>query len=140
MQHDDVSVSAVPFRGYAWHVYPDPASAGALAGDSPFSTGDTRGPGHPPPEAPPGVAALWTVGGKLPALRNQIEDRAYLVLTEKPEPPAVTAGWEVEAARLAPNFELDQRGGRTARLVRVIRTAETGWGPLQECEFQIDRA
>jgi hypothetical protein len=138
-------------RGYAWHVYPDPASAGALAGDSPFGSGgaddagetggadDADGPVRPPLEPPPGIAALWTVRGKLPTLVNQVEDRAYLILSESDKPPGVASGWFVEPARLSGTFELDQRGGRTVRLVRVVRTAETPWGPLQECEFQIDR-
>jgi hypothetical protein len=75
----------------------------------------------------------------VPDLVNQVEDRAYLVLTEAPAPPEVASGWFIELARLAAPFELDQRGGRSVRLIRPIRTAETSWGPLQECEFQIDR-
>jgi hypothetical protein len=127
-------------RGYAWHVYPDPGSEGALAGDSPFNTGDTRDPGRPPLEPPPGVAALWTVSGKMPAMANQVESRAYLVLSDSPTPPEVCPGWFVEPARLAERFELDQRGGRSVRLIRVIHSDETPWGPVQECEFQVDRA
>jgi hypothetical protein len=126
-------------RGYAWHVYPDPASAGALAGESPFADGETRGPGRPPSEPPPGVPAFWTVRGRTPDLVNQVEDRAYLVLTESTDPPGVDAGWFAEPARLAASFELDQRGGRTVRLIRVVRTVETESGPLQDCEFQVDR-
>lgn len=139
MKESIASSDASLVRGYAWHVYPDPGSPGALAGDSPFNTGDPRGPGRPPLEPPPGVAALWTVSGKVPALVNQVEDRAYLILSESPRPPEVGAGWFVEAARLSERFELDQRGGRSVRLIRVIHTADTPWGPLQECEFQIDR-
>jgi len=132
-------------RGYAWHVYPDPAVPGALAGDSPFSPGDTEdeedvdGPVRPPLEPPPGIPAFWTIHGKVPDLVNQVEDRAYLVLSQSPKPPAVATGWYVEPARLAGTFELDQRGRRTVRLIRVIRRDETPWGPLQECEFQVDR-
>jgi len=86
---DDIATSdASLIRGFAWHVYPDPASPGALEGDSPFNPGESRGPGRPPLEAPPGVAAFWTIRGKLPSLVNQVEGRAYLVLTERPEPPA----------------------------------------------------
>jgi hypothetical protein len=142
MREDNASSDASLLRGHAWHVYPDPATPGALGGESPFNfnPGESRGPGRPPTEPPPGVVAFWTVEGKVPALRNQVEGRAYLVLTEAPEPPAVAPGWEVEAARLADNFELDQRGGRSARLVRVVQTAETKWGPVQDCEFQVDRA
>jgi len=134
------SNDAALLRGYAWHIYPDPASPGALAGDTPFSHGETRGPGRPPQESPPGIQAFWTVGGKVPSLLNQVEERAYLVLTEHQHAPAVTAGWFVEPARLAENFELDQRGDRSARLIRIIRTIDTPSGPVQECEFQVDRA
>jgi len=140
MKNDDVRTgSASLVRGYAWHVYPDPASSGALAGDSPLNPGDTGGPGRPPREPPPGVPAFWTLHGKMPELLNQVEDRAYLVLSETPRPPEVASGWYVEPARLVAQFELDQRGGRSVRLIRIVGTAETQWGPLQECEFQIDR-
>jgi hypothetical protein len=140
MKETMATSDAVPIRGFAWHVYPDPAGPGALAGDSPFNPGESRGPGRPPTDAPRGVAAFWTVHGKVPALLNQVEDRACLVLTEDDAPPGVGAGWFVEPARLAERFELDQRGGRPARLLRVLGTRTTGLGPLQECEFQIDRA
>jgi hypothetical protein len=125
-------------RGYAWHVYPDPASAGALTLDSPFNTGDTDGPDRPPLEPPPGVSAFWTVHGKTPDLVNQVEDRAYLVLSESPNPPEVVPGWYVEPARLTGRFELDQRGGRTVRLIRTVGRAVSSWGPVLECEFLID--
>lgn len=133
------SGNASLIRGRAWHVYPDPATPGALAGDSPFSHGETRGPGRPPLESPPGLLAFWTVDGKIPAFRNQVEDRSYLVLTEDLAPPEVGGGWFVEPARLAEDFELDQRGDRSARLIRIIRTAQSAWGPVQDCEFQVDR-
>ena len=68
-----------------------------------------------------------------------MEDHAYLVLTERDQPPRVGPGWFVETARLAEDFELDQNGGRTARLLRTVRRLDTKWGPLQDCEFQIDR-
>ncbi|HWE40299.1 MAG TPA: hypothetical protein VG406_27350 [Isosphaeraceae bacterium] len=140
MKETTATSDAAPVRGFAWHVYPDPAGSGALAGDGPFNPGESRGPGRPPLEGPPGVAAFWTVHGKVPALLNQVEDRAYLVLTEDHRPPEVGPGWFVEPARLAERFELDQRGGRTARLLRVLGTRATDLGPLQECEFQIDRS
>lgn len=132
-------------RGFAWHVYPDPASAGALTLDSPFNkedTGDIEGTDalvRPPMEPPPGVSAFWTIHGKRRDLINQVEDRAYLVLTESHEPPAVVSGWFVEPARVADGFELDQRGDRSVRLIRTIRTVETEWGRVPECEFQVDR-
>ena len=52
---------------------------------------------------------------------------------------SLASGWYVEPARLVAQFDLDQRGGRSVRLIRIVGTAETQWGPLQECEFQIDR-
>lgn len=123
-------------RGHAWHVYPDPATPGAYDGDSPFDLDGTATDAARPPD---GVVAFWTVGGKLPTLRNQVEDRAYLVLTRKLEPPKVSAGWGIEPARLATSFEIDQHGRRSVRLIRVLHTNETPWGPVQDCEFQVDR-
>lgn len=55
------------------------------------------------------------------------------------EPPAVTPGWTVEAARISENVELDQRGDRSARLIRTLNAAETRWGQVKKCEFQVDR-
>ena len=42
MKEPTATSDASLVRGYAWHIYPDPASPGALAGDSPFNTGDPR--------------------------------------------------------------------------------------------------
>ena len=75
-----------------------------------------------------------------PGISNDHDGHSYLVLTEAPEPPEVTAGWMVEMARLDESFQFDQRGGRWVRLVRVIGTAETPWGPVLDGEFQVDRA
>src|SRR5262245_32596337 len=132
MKGDTATSDASPLRGYAWHVYPDPAAPGALAADSPFAGNDPRGPGRAPIGPPQGIVAFWSVSGQLPSLRNQVEDHAYLVLTRRDEPPNVGPGWFTETARLADSFELDQRGGRTARLLRVVRRLETEWGPLQD--------
>ena len=138
MRPDTVAHDSSLVRGYAWHVYPDPASAGALARDDPFSP-----PGHPDrggsPPLPRGVVDFWTVGGKSPSLVNQVEGRAYLVLTDGPEPPAVSGGWFAEVARLEDDFEIDQRGDRSLRLIRVVNTVQTPSGPVQDCEFQVDR-
>lgn len=128
-------------RGFAWHVYPDPASPGALAGESPFAGGlAPPGPARSPLEPPPDVTKFWTVWrGEASELLNQVERRAYLVLTDAPVAPDVKTGWYVEPARLEAAFEIDQRGDRSVRLVRFIRSVETPSGPVQECEFQIDR-
>ncbi len=47
--------------------------------------------------------------------------------------------WFVEPARLIDRFELDQRGERTVRLVRTIRTLEMQWGLDDDRESRIDR-
>lgn len=128
-------------RGYAWHVYPDPATPGALAGESPFPGGeDLPGPERGPLEPPADVKKFWTVWrGEESELINQTERRAYLVLTETPVAPDVKSGWFTDPARLEDPFEIEQRGDRTVRLIRIIRSVETPSGPVQECEFQIDR-
>lgn len=88
---------------------------------------------------PPGVVAYWMLNKNAPGIENDHEGHTYLIATEKPEPPAVGLGWFVEPAHLSPSFELDQRGDRSARLVRIVQAQETPWGRLQDCEFQIDR-
>jgi len=128
-------------KGFAWHVYPDPAAPGALAGESPFAGGrDLPGPERSPLEPPPDITTFWTVErGEASELLNQVEERAYLVVTEAPVAPDVKMGWHVEQARLEDPFEIDQRGDRSVRLVRFVRSVETPSGPVQECEFQVDR-
>ena len=37
--------TATTVRGYAWHVYPDPATPGVFERDNPFSLGDPHDPG-----------------------------------------------------------------------------------------------
>lgn len=127
-------------KGFAWHVYPDPATPGVLAGESPFGGQDAPSPGRSPTEPPPDVPAFWTVWrGEASEMLNQVERRAYLVLSDAPIPPDLKSGWFVEPARLESSFEIDQRGDRSVRLIRVIRSVETPSGPVQECEFQVDR-
>lgn len=128
-------------RGYAWHVYPAPATPGVFADESPFpGRKDLPGPERPPLEPPDDVKKFWTVWrGEASELINQVERRAYLVLTEAPVAPDVKSGWFADPARLEDPFEIDQRGDRSVRLIRVIRSVETPSGPVQECEFQIDR-
>src|SRR3954452_11563208 len=95
-------------RGYAWHAYPDPATPGVFAGDNPFGTAEPPGPARSPAPPPPGVTDFRLVGKNTPGIGNHTDGHTYLILTEAPEPPAVTAGWSVEGARLSQEFELDQ--------------------------------
>src|SRR5690606_21452284 len=89
-------------KGFAWHVYPDPATPGAHAGESPFAGGrDLPGPERSPLEPPPDITTFWTVErGEASELLNQVEERAYLVVTEAPVAPDVKTGWNVEPAQL----------------------------------------
>lgn len=139
MTQEIASGNASLTRGYAWHAYPDPATPGVFAGDNPFGTQEPPADDRPSPPPPTGVVDFWLVGKNTPGIHNQTDGHTYLILTEAPEPPAVTAGWFVEGARLSEEFELDQRGDRSVRLIRTLDTAETGWGPVRQCEFQVDR-
>ena len=126
-------------RGYAWHAYPDPATPGVFAGDNPFGTHEPPGPDRSPATLLQGVTDFWLVGKNTPGISNHADGHTYLILTETTEPPAVTDGWSVEGARLSQEFELDQRGTRSVRLIRVLNTAQTEWGTVKHCEFQVDR-
>jgi len=139
MKPEIASSNASLVRGYAWHAYPDPATPGVFAGDNPFGTDETPGLARSPTPMPQGVLDFWLLGKNTPGIRNHIDGHTYLILTESTEPPAVAAGWSVEGARLSPEFELDQRGDRSVRLIRVLNTAETERGPAKQCEFQVDR-
>ena len=90
-------------------------------------------------EAMDGVVAFWRLGPETPGIHNHPDGQTYLALTEAPDPPGVADGWFAEAARLSDDFELDQRGDRSVRLLRVIGADETEWGPVEECELQVDR-
>lgn len=127
-------------RGYAWHAYPDPATPGIFADDDPFGSDELADPDRTNRGLPAGVLRFWKIAENTPGIANRIDGESYLVLSDSPEPPSVEAGWFVEAARLSERFELDQRGGRSVRLVRLIGTETTGWGAVAECEFQVDRA
>lgn len=134
------SHDAAIIRGHCWHVYPDLATPGVMAGDNPFGTDEAPGPGRDEPaHKPDGVLNFWLVDKNAPGLLNFHEGHSYLVLTEALEPPRVTAGWAVEAARLTDDFQLDQRGDRWVRLVRIIGSIDTIYGLVPDCEFQVDR-
>jgi len=140
MRQEFASNDASLVRGYAWHVYADPATPGVMAGDDPFGADEPPGRERTPVEPPEGVGPYWLLNKNTPGIENHTEGHSYLVLTDGLDQPEVTAGWMVEAARLDESFQLDQRGGRTARLVRIIRTADSPFGKIQDCEFQVDRA
>src|SRR4051812_46679220 len=93
-------------RGWAWHVYPDPATPGVLAGDHPFGTAEPPGPEGIPARPPAGVVRFWRVIKNTPGIHNSHDGQTYLAVTEEPEPPEVTPGWIVEAARLDDSFQL----------------------------------
>jgi hypothetical protein len=139
MNSEITSGDASLVRGYAWHAYPDPATPGVFAGDHPFGTSETPGLGRSPTVPPQGVMDFWMVGKNTPGISNETDGHTYLILTEAPDAPAVAAGWSVEGARLSREFELDQRGDRSVRLIRILNEVETGWGPVKHCEFQVDR-
>jgi hypothetical protein len=114
-------------RGHAWHAYADPASPGVMTGDTPFGSDDPPGPDRAPTGTPDRVVTFWLVGKNTPGINNDHDGHSYLVLTERPELPPVVAGWFIEPARLDEGFQLDQRGDRWVRLVRILtRPRPTG--------------
>lgn len=138
MHRGSTDRTATIVRGHAWHVYPDPASPGVFEGDNPFHPEDPRGPGR---RTFKHVLDFWMVGKNTPGILNDHHHgHTYLALTDAAEPPPLASGWFAEPARLNETFELDQRGDRWARLVRVANTVETPAGPLLDCEFQVDRS
>jgi hypothetical protein len=139
MRQQYASNNASLVRGYAWHVYPDPATPGVLAGDNPFGTDAPPSLDRVDPRLPEGVEHAWVTRRTTPGLQNHTDHDAYLVVTEQPEAPEVAAGWDVAAAHLDDSFQIDQRGDRWVRLVRIVGHADTPWGKVQECEFQVDR-
>jgi hypothetical protein len=140
MHRGSTDRTATMVRGYAWHIYPDPATPGVFEGDNPFAFGHAHGPGRPPLEPPAGVMEFWQVGKNAPGLHNDHRNgNTYLAITEASDPPPVASGWFVSPARLDESFQLDQRGGRWVHFIRLANTIETGSGTLLDCEFQVDR-
>jgi hypothetical protein len=139
MKYETASGNASIARGYAWHAYPDPATPGVFAGDTPFGSEEPPGIDRSPVPLPRNVVDFWLIGKNTPGIRNHTDGHTYLILTDAPEPPPVSAGWTVEEARLSEEFELDQRGNRSVRLIRELGTSPTESGPVQRCEFQVDR-
>jgi hypothetical protein len=141
MHRGSTDRSGTLVRGYAWHIYPDPATPGVFDGDNPFVVGDAGGRGRPPYDPPPGVVEFWQVGKNTPGVLNDHHTgNTYLAVTDSTHSPTVAAGWFAAPARLNESFELDQRGARWAHLVRIANMIETASGPLLDCEFQVDRS
>jgi len=141
MHRGSTDRTATTVRGYAWHLFPDPATPGVFEGDNPFVVGKAHGPGRPPYDPPSGVLEFWQVGKNAPGIHNDHHTgNTYLAITETTNPPAVASGWFVAPARLDASFELDQRGSRWVHLVRIANTLETDSGPILDCEFQVDRS
>lgn len=139
VRHKHASPDASIDRGYAWHVYPDPATIGVMIGDNPFGTNEPPGPGRAPVQPPEGVVDFFLVGKNTPGIQNSHDGHSYLVTTRSLEPPKITPGWFVEAARLDESFQLDERGGRWIRIVQIVDSTESEWGKVQDIEFQVDR-
>jgi hypothetical protein len=133
---------ATVVRGYAWHIYPDPATPGVFEGDVPFAVGDARGPGRPPYDpGAAGVVEFWQVDKNAPGIHNDHRNgNSYLAVSATSDPPPVAPGWFVAPAKLDGSFQLDQRGARWVHLVRIAETRQTESGTVLDCEFQIDRS
>jgi hypothetical protein len=120
-------------RGYAWFVYPDQATPGALVRDNPFGVDPLADE-----STAPGVEVFWAIGETAAGIRNRAMGRSYLALTETLDPPQIGPGWIVEPARLDDGFRIEQRGARWVRLTRVLGRRESMLGTIQDCEFEID--
>lgn len=133
-----VSHDAPPIRGYAWHLYPDPAR-GMPADDAPFPESELPGDEGGVAAPPEGVTHFWKLNRNTPGIANSTDGTTYLVLTDRAEPPAMLPGWFAEEARLDDSFHLDQRGHRWVRLIRKVGAVDTPSGSVRLCEFQVDR-
>jgi hypothetical protein len=141
MHHGSTDRHATLVRGYAWHIYPDPATPGVLEGDVPFAVGNARGRGRPPYDPlASGVIEFWQINKNAPGIHNDHRNgNTYLAVSTTSDPPPVAPGWFVAPARLDESFQLDQRGTRWVHLVRIAESKPTESGTVLDCEFQIDR-
>jgi hypothetical protein len=105
-------------RGYVWFVRPGPGFS-ADARDLPWG-------GTPVPRF------AWPVGRDERGVRNRYGQLGYVAVTERPLPPEVRPGWEVEPAALDSDFETVG-----ARLIREAGFRETPHGHIPECVFEI---
>jgi hypothetical protein len=126
-------------RGFAWYAFQDQTVSTGTAGEHPFGETLNPAPGMTLAEPPPGVLGAWVISPTRAGLLNRAIGGAYLVLTEKSEPPEVNAGWDIEPARLEPSFQMEQRGDRWLHVSRILGTRPVGQGTVQEVEMEIDR-
>ena len=105
-------------RGHAWFVRPGP-------GYSPDSR-DVPWGGTPVPQF------AWSIGPNEAGVHNRYGNMAFVAVTERPLPPEVRPGWEVEPAALDSDF--DTAG---ARLIRESGFRETPHGHISEYVFEI---
>jgi hypothetical protein len=99
-------------RGFPWFIRPE-------TNRYPFSR-------------PEGPLRAWPIEAGEPGVHNGFGAAAYIVVTDRPEPPQVEAGWKVEPARLDTDF--DSQG---VRLIRVAATHKSLNGELQEAVFEV---
>ena len=126
-------------HGFAWYAFQDQTVSTGTAGEHPFGSTEKPAAGMTLADPPPGVLGAWVISPTGQGLLNRAIGGAYLVLTERPDPPEVNAGWDVEPARLEPSFQMDQRGHRWVHLSRLLGSRPFGAGELQEVEMEIDR-
>lgn len=105
-------------RGFTWFVRPGPGF-GADPNDVPWG-------GVPAPQF------AWSIGPNERGVKNTYGNLAVVALTERPLPPEVKPGWEVEPARLDTDF--DTAG---ARLIRAAGFRETPLGHVTEYVFEV---
>jgi hypothetical protein len=127
-------------RGYAWFVYRDLTTSTGPAGEHPFGEEPPEEGAEPEVQLPEGVLSAWRTTLTTVGLGNRAPGTDFVVLTEKAEPPEVNAGWDVEPAQLSENFQMEQKGDRWVRLLRVLQRQEGVEGkPLLQAEFEVDR-
>lgn len=105
-------------RGFAWFVRPGPGF-GPDPNDVPWG-------GVPIPQY------AWSIGPGERGVHNTYGNLAYVALTERPLPPEIRPGWEVEPAELDTDF--DTAG---ARLIRAAGFRETPLGRIHEYVFEV---
>lgn len=131
--------NATMVRGYAWHAHTDSEDFDIMAGDNPFATGEPPGDPILPRTPPSDVERFWPVSDDQPGLANRNVGGGFLVVTAEQQPPQILGSWTIEPAQVNESFLIRGENAQPiVQLVRVIDSAETPWGTLQNCEFQVD--